>query len=354
MNLRQTRPPRWLALLATLALTLLATTPSARAGGLLVADGGFGGRLEIVSHDAAVTVNNGIAVTTVDQVFRNTENRVVEALYVFPVPRGASVADFSMWIGGREMTGEVVEKQRAREIYESYKQTRKDPGLLEQVDYRTFEMRIFPIAAGAEQRVRLTYYQELDVDHDAATYVYPLATSVVDAKADTRVNGRFFLKFEVKSEVPITALASPSHPDDFAIDRPTPEFAAATLELSEGDLSRDVVLRLEAKRPMTGIDVVTTKPRGEDGYFQLTLTAGEELAKADTLGQDYVFVLDVSGSMRDDRKLELSLAAARTFVEGLGEQDRFEVLAFNSGLTSLFDALSEANPANFAGSGKFP
>ena len=106
----------------------------------------------------------------------NTENRMVEALYTFPVPKGASVSNFSMWIGGKEMIGEVVEKERAREIYESYKQTRRDPGLLEQVDYKRFEMRIFPIPAGAEQRVKLTYYQELDTDHDWATYVYPLAT----------------------------------------------------------------------------------------------------------------------------------------------------------------------------------
>ena len=82
-----------------------------------------------------------------------------------------------MWISGKEMVGEVVEKKRAREIYESYKQVRRDPGLLEQVDYRRFEMRIFPIAAGAEQRVRIIYYQELDFDHDWATYVYPLATN---------------------------------------------------------------------------------------------------------------------------------------------------------------------------------
>ena len=39
-----------------------------------------------------MTINNGIArVTEVNQTFRNTENRQVEALYVFPVPKGASV-----------------------------------------------------------------------------------------------------------------------------------------------------------------------------------------------------------------------------------------------------------------------
>ncbi|HYG35354.1 MAG TPA: VIT domain-containing protein, partial [Clostridia bacterium] len=157
-------------LLATLAL-LFASPTSSQAAGLLVADGGFGGVLEVKEHAVQVTINNGIAVTKVTQVFHNTEKRQVEALYTFPVPRGGSVANFSMWINGKEMVGEVVEKQRAREIYNSYKQRRVDPGLLEQVDYRTFEMRIFPVAPRGEQRVQVVYYQELDFDHNVATYV---------------------------------------------------------------------------------------------------------------------------------------------------------------------------------------
>ena len=189
----------------------LAAVPSAAgAAGLLIADGGFGGVLEIKEQDVHVTINNGVAVTEIDQVFVNTENRVVEALYTFPVPKAASVSNFSMWIDGKEMIGEVVEKQRAREIYESYKQTRRDPGLLEQVDYKRFEMRIFPIPPGAEQRVKLTYYQELDADDDWATYVYPLAT-VTRAGIDEQTKGHFAFTVDVKSEVPIVAMESPSH-----------------------------------------------------------------------------------------------------------------------------------------------
>lgn len=145
-------------LAALLCLGLPTTTSAA---GLLVADGGFGGELDIKQQDVRVTINNSIAVTQIDQVFVNKENRQVEALYTFPVPREASVSNFSMWIGGKEMIGEVVEKERARQIYDSYKRQRRDPGLLEQVDFKQFEMRIFPIPAGAEQRVRIEYYQQL-------------------------------------------------------------------------------------------------------------------------------------------------------------------------------------------------
>src|SRR5437870_2170399 len=102
-------------LFVTLALLLLLPAATARGAGLLIADGGMGGQLEIIEHSVHVTINNGIAVTQVTQVFRNTEDRVVEALYTFPVPRAASVSNFSMWINGKEMIGEVLEKKKARE-----------------------------------------------------------------------------------------------------------------------------------------------------------------------------------------------------------------------------------------------
>src|SRR4051794_37575393 len=306
------RPVSRLLSLAVGLLGTLLTVAPARAAGLLIADGGNGGVLAIKDHDVHVTINNGVAVTTVTQVFQNTESRQVEALYTFPVPKGASVANFSMWINGKEMVGEVVEKQRAREIYDSYKQVRRDPGLLEQTDYRTFEMRIFPIGPKAEQKVQVTYYQELDVDHDWATYVYPLATTTRGGRED-RAAGRFALTVDAKSAVPITAMESPSHPQAFAIAKHDAGYYQASLEAKGADLGRDVVVAYHLSRPKTGVDMVTSRQGGEDGYFCLTLTAGQELAAKDA-GMDYVFLLDVSGSMNDDGKLDLSRNALAAFI----------------------------------------
>lgn len=322
----------------TVAMLVVASGASqARAAGMLVAEGGFGGVLEVQGHTARVTINNGIALTEVTQVFRNTENRQVEALYLFPVPKGASVANFSMWIGGTEMIGEVVEKQRARQIYESYKQTRRDPGLLEQVDYKNFEMRIFPIGPRAEQKVRITYYQELDFDHDRATYVYPLATAPRPG-LDARTRGKFGLTMQVRSEVPLVKLDSPSHGDEFAIVRRSDSYYEASLETVGGDLNRDLVLAYRVARPKTGIDLITSNRPDEDGYFLLTLTAGEELAEKNP-GMDYVFVLDVSGSMAHDGKLRLSRESIAAFVRELGQEDRFELITFNVAPGTLFGKL---------------
>ncbi|TWU57806.1 VIT and vWA domain-containing protein [Rubripirellula reticaptiva] len=330
------------------AATLLAIgsqVSPASAAGLLVADGGFGGVLEIQSQDVRVTINNSIAVTQVDQVFLNTENRQVEALYTFPVPREASVSNFSMWIGGKEMIGEVVEKQRAREIYNSYKQKRRDPGLLEQVDFKQFEMRIFPIAPGAEQRVRIEYYQELDIDHDWATYVYPLATNVNGKPLDTKVRGRFSMNVDLKSEVPIEELRSESHTEDFVVVSHQADYAQAAMELTEGDLSRDIVMAVQTKRARTGLDVVTSHPKGEDGYFMMTLTPGEDLS-ASVEPMDYVFLLDVSGSMARDDKLAISRNSVMAFIDSLGAEDRFDCLAFNLAPTPLFQKMETPTQDN--------
>lgn len=330
-----------LAAFVTMAmLAILTTTKQCYAAGLLIADGGFGGRLEIVEHDVKVTINNGIAVTEVNQIFQNTENRQVEALYTFPVPKGASVSNFSMWINGKEMVGEVLEKKRARQIYDSYKRTRKDPGLLEQTDYKTFEMRIFPIGPKAKQRIQVTYYQELDFDHDWATYVYPLATTTKNG-LDSRVNGKFAVSMDVKSTVPVVEMTSPSHSKDFLIINHTQNFYEASLENRDGDLARDVVLAFHTQRPITGLDMIASNGADEDGYFMMTLTAGKELEKLVT-GSDYVFILDVSGSMSNAGKLNTSKNSIESFIAALGKEDNFEVITFNRQATALFNKLTPA------------
>ncbi len=324
-----------------LVLLVMAMAKPVRAAGLLIADGGFGGVLEIKDHDVKVTINNGIAVTEVTQVFHNTENRQVEALYTFPVPKHASVSNFSMWINGKEMVGEVLEKERARKIYNSYKKQRRDPGLLEQVNYKRFEMRIFPIAPNADQRVQITYYQELDVDHDEVTYVYPLAT-VTRGNIDSRTTGRFAFQLETQSAIPITGLDSPSHGNDVVVVDHSHSYKLASLEQKTGSLAADIIIHYNLSRPRSGIDLITSRTTGDDGFFYLTVTAGKELAALD-LGMDYIFLLDISGSMANSNKLPISRQSLGAFINELDDKDRFEVMTFNVQPNPVFNQLRGAS-----------
>jgi len=321
--------------------TMIFNSP-VQAGGLLIASGRDGGKLKVEEHSVNVTINNGIAVTEVTQIFRNLENRQVEALYTFPVPKGATVSNFSMWIQGKEMIGEVVEKKRAREIYESYKAKRVDPGLLEQVDFKRFEMRIFPIEAKAVQKVVIVYYQELDVDNDWISYVYPLETVTIPGM-ESKTSHKFSLNMEILSEVPIKDMMSSSHKSDFAINIINANYYHASLEVKEGDLNKDVVLSCLLSRAKTGVDLITSKSLKEDGYFYLTITSGEDGEKLDQ-GSDFVFVLDVSGSMVNEGKLDQSRKTINSFIALLDEKDRFELITFNTMPQSLFSKLTTPSP----------
>jgi len=342
----------WKRFISGLAVMIgITSAQKSSAAGLLIADGGFGGELEIVEQEVDVTINNGIAVIDVVQVFKNLEDRQVEALYTFPVPGGASVSNFSMWINGKEMIGEVLEKERARKIYNSYKAKRRDPGLLEQKDYKTFEMRIFPINAKAEQKVKLTYYQELDVDHNWATFVYPLATSTQNMRR-TRTEGKFSIDVNVKSEIPIKMMESTSHPQSFAIANHSENYSQASLEVQKGDLNKDVVIAYQLKRPKTGFDIITSKQDNEDGYFCLSLTAGEEIAQRD-VGMDFMFILDISGSMRNGGKMQMSRESIGAFVKALDPMDRFELMSFNVSSKALFNKMSAVNDINITSATEF-
>src|SRR4029453_10659425 len=106
--------------------------------------------------------------------------------------------------------------------------------------------------------------------------------------------------------------------------------------------ARDIVLAYRTARPHTGIDLITSRHDGEDGYFCLTITAGDDLAKGDD-GMDYVFVLDVSGSMADDGKLLMSKDSIGAFIQELGDKDRFEMMTFNVQPYLAFKQLRAAN-----------
>ena len=204
-------------------------------------------------------------------------------------------------------------------------------------------MRVYPIGPGADQKVQITYYQELDTDDDTATYVYPLAT-VTRKGVDPRTKGRFGLTLQIKSEIPIAELSSPSHKSEFVITRKQDDFAQASLETTAGDLGRDVVLTCRMARPKTGIDIIASKKGNEDGYFSLSLTAGQELAALKG-AMDYVFVMDISGSMADQGKLDVSRSSVDAFIKSLGPQDNFEVMTFNVAPNLLFQKLTPADAA---------
>ena len=120
--------------------------------------------LTVGYHKVTVDIRDQIARTTVEESFVNHTDARLEGVFHFPLPPDASISGFGMWIGSELVEADVVEKQRAREIYETILRERRDPGLLEWSGGNIFKARVFPI----EAHVRKAHQDHLHASPAAA------------------------------------------------------------------------------------------------------------------------------------------------------------------------------------------
>ncbi|MBN1315620.1 MAG: hypothetical protein JXA42_09140, partial [Anaerolineales bacterium] len=220
-----------IGILIGIVIVMLALAMPASADGIIIIDPPpdeppirLDEALTIKYHHVDVTIKDQIAVTHVDQVFLNEHYWTAEGTYVFPLPEGAAVSEFVMWVDGEPVTGEILEAGEARQIYEDIVYQMRDPALLEYVGRDMVKARIYPIPAGEERRIELEYSQVLPVDNGLVHYVYPLSTEKYSARPLEEV----VVRVEIESPDAIKAVYSPSH--ELFIERTGDYRALAGLE----------------------------------------------------------------------------------------------------------------------------
>ena len=77
-----------------------------------------------------------------------------------------------------------------------------------------------------------------------------------------------------------------------------------------------------------GMSLLTYREPGKDGYFLLMLSPKDDIAERELVNKDIVFVLDTSGSMADEGKMEKARSALLFGIRTLREGDRFNVINF--------------------------
>ena len=340
---------------------------SGQAAGLLTPADGSLAKLDIREHHVDVVIEDGYAITTVNQVFFNPQASDLEAIYSFPLPENAAVAEFTVWIDGQPVSGEVLEKKKARQVYENEKTAGRDAGLMEQDDYRTFDIRVAPVRAGQNTRIRFAYIQSAHVDTGMGRYVYPLEEGGVDEQklafwtANEAVQEQFSFNLELKSAYPVDALRLPHHPqavitqqDDGHWSVDLSSMAAVAVEEAANTtaggqpaftLDKDLVVYWRHQAGLPGsVDLVTYKPEaGKRGTFMLTLTPGDDLQPIHE-GSDWMFVLDVSGSMRG--KYRTLADGVQRALGKLRGNDRFRIVLFNDSARELTSGFVVATPEN--------
>lgn len=283
--------------------------------------------LTIGYHKVTVDVRDQIARTVVEESFVNHTSGILEGIFYFPLPADASISGFGMWIGDELVQGDVVEKQRAREIYETILRERRDPGLLEWSGGNVFKARVFPIAA--EKRIRISYTQVLPKEGDTFAYHYALQSELLRQHPLRRLQ----IEVNVASGEAIESVHCPSHECRV---RAGEHSAKVELDAEEYVPDRDFELRVRtrARDPRAAENgwKVTAVPhrRGGDGYFMLLVDAPpppselRDAARPPADPLDVLVIADTSGSTHGPAR-----AAQVSFVEALlgalSERDTFNL-----------------------------
>ncbi len=295
--------------------------------------------LEVISHKVDVAISDLLATTTVDQEFYNPNNSRLEGYYLFPLPAGAAIKNFSMWIDGRETRAELLDAAKARNIYEDIVRRLRDPALLEYDGRGVFKVRIFPIEARSKKRIKISYHELLEKDNGAIAYQYPLNTEKFSAKAIESV----VITLNIESIVPLAAIHCPTHP--VSITRRGASRAMVVYESSHSLPDTDFKIFITPQTGRLGFSLLTYREPGLDGVFFLSASPGLSAAADEVSAKDITFVLDTSGSMAG-RSLEQAKGALRYCLDRLNRGDRFNIIRFATEAESLFQEMRPAAAGN--------
>lgn len=323
----------------------------------------------LASAGLKLDIRGGVAHATQTQVFANPNPWRAEGIYLFPLPEGATVTDFRLTMDGKPVKGEVLDREKARRIYLDIVRRIKDPALMEWMGHRVFQARIFPFEPNGERTLTLSYSVVLPREGDFRVFRYltgqggmqadQIIRPVPERPEPPRVRptpraprhpqmppeyrerqARFVVEGTIRSDTPIRSVYSPTH--SLALTQKEANFAEFSAEGSLRNREGFTLYYTTGASRDIGLSLLTHRPGGEDGFFLLTISPGWRNGRA-RMAKNLIFVLDTSGSMEGDGKLQQAVEALEFGLGTLGPEDRFAIVTYSSGVRGWREGLSAAD-----------
>jgi Ca-activated chloride channel family protein len=320
---------------------------------------------------ADVAISGVIADVRVTQVYRNEGSVPIDARYVFPASTRAAVHALRLRVGTRVVDAEIREKRQARAEFAQARREGKSAALLEQQRPNVFTMAIANVMPGDEIAVELLYTETIIPTEGTYRFVFPTvvgprynggADEAGQPSESMKLEGwiaqpilrkgvaakhAFELSARVQSPLPIASVSSPSH--ELRIDGIGTREARLTLPAANAHANRDVVIdyRLAGASIGAGLLVQRGKTAADENFFLLMAEPPARVDGADVLPRDYVFIVDVSGSMHGF-PLEVAKALLRDLIGRLRPSDTFNVIPFAGGSSQLAAQSLPASEENIA------
>ena len=325
-----------------------------------------GSLLLLDSTGADVSILGTIADVTLTQVYKNTGSSAIEGVYVFPASTHAAVYSMKMTVGDRVIQAKIQEKEQARKTYEQAKSQGKSAALLEQKRPNVFQMKVAQIMPDESIRIELSYTEMLIPEDNEYSFVFPTvvgpryheeSSDMVTMKSneqdwiynpfitDAKKPGMAYsLNLSLNAGMPIAQSSCKTHKSS-TIDYTGKNQLNLALTSGESfEWNKDFIFnyRLAENKIQSG---VITFNSGEEKFFSATIQPPKRNTAAPSLNREYIFVVDVSGSM-NGFPLNISKNLMNNLLSGLTAEDEFNIMLFAGGSRLFSEQSVPATAAN--------
>ncbi|TFY68076.1 hypothetical protein EVJ58_g1240 [Rhodofomes roseus] len=329
-----------------------------RSGCCLLLPSGREAYLPLLSVSAQVHITDVLARVTLTQHFANTSRSGASAAarYVFPVPAGGAVCAFEMRTAdGRVVVGEVKEAHRAEMEYKEAVAHNKFAGLLAQATPDVFEMSMGAIPPRQAIKTTLTYVTELSDDEllkqvrfSLPTYIgerYGASPSVTRKTDSSTKYAQFTLSAEIQMTSAIEKVVSPSHAVKVTTHSSNDSMSRCSVILDSSTsayLDKDFVLSVKASKVDAPRCVAEVLENKHSVALSLTLVPRFGVKPIDS--QEYIFVIDRSGSMQGS-KIDYARKALLVMLKSLpATGTTFNIFSFGTSHSALWQASQPYSP----------
>lgn len=322
---------RWVVALLVSVLLCGVDVTTALADGMVIFPEALGpGNLGVRYHHVTVSIEDGHAITQVEQEFYNPYGSPVFGQYLFPVPPDAILSDFQATVDGQvqQVIRQDVNTTNLT-LYNAVAQQR-DPSLLQYVDWESlaFDLDLGP---GESCRMTLEYEEVLAPVGGMYRYSYTLSTERYSSQPLEEVS----LQVDVAVSSGLATVYSSSHP--VTIERLGKDRAQVRWDAYGFLPTTDFELFFSPAEGGFGGGLITGQRHGHD-HLLFLFAPQEEPDPDDSFPKDIVFIIDRSGSMSGE-KIEQARNALHFILGQLGEADRFSIVDFSDRLDSFAPTL---------------
>lgn len=314
------------------------------------------------STEVTTNIDGVIADTYVVQTYANQGKEPINASYVFPASTKVTIHGMQMQVGNQTVTATIKEKEEAKEEFEAAKSEGKSASMLSEERANVFTMDVANIMPGDEVRIELHYTEMITPSEGTYQFVYPTVTGpryvgpILDdsgnreewtgtpyLKEGSTPTDDYKINVTVSSGVPITSLSSSSH--DINIEWTENTTAHVSLANSSDYAgNRDFILDYRLTGEQINAGLITSQNENEN-VFMLMIQPPERYEIEEIPPREYIFVLDVSGSM-SGFPLDTAKELINNLVSGLRETDTFNLILFSGDSLQMADSSVPATKEN--------